>query len=41
MGMRSTHLPDRSQLTLQQNSHEGDGSQKTYIVLHVASHRQN
>lgn len=36
-----TRLPDRNQLTLQQNSQEGDGSQKSHIVLHGASHRQS
>lgn len=36
-----TRLPDRNQLTLQQNSQEGDSSQKSHIVLHGASHQQS
>lgn len=33
-GPRPTHLPSRSQPTLQQDAQEGDGGQKSYLVLH-------
>lgn len=33
-GVRPTHLPNRSQLTLQQDSQEGDSGQKSNFILH-------
>lgn len=35
-GLRPTHLPSRSQPTLQQDSQEGDSGQKSHLVLHGA-----